>query len=851
MDMQITLALRYITGRKLRSVLTTIAIVFGVMVIFGMNSILPAFENAFQANAMAVAGQVDVTITSQTGEAFPQSVTETVAGVDGITSFSGSLERIVGLQPDYFDNDPARPDRVSAVDLVGIVPDQARAITVYQVTAGRFLQEGDTTSAVIAQSLADEAGVQVGGVLDLPTPSGTVHLSIVGLLPQRLLPGNEEILVTLPEAQQLFGAEGMINIIDANFDSGDDARRKEIENNLNAALGSSYVLGVLQSGTELLANIGIAKGIFTMLGVLSLLMGGFIIFNTFRTIVAERRRDIGMLRSIGARRSTIISIMLIEGLIQGTAGTIAGVGLGYGIAVLMGQAMNAFLHQFINITIGAVPLLPSALITAVLAGIGVTVLAGIIPARSASRVEPLEAMRPSVAQVEVRRMGGAGFWIGTGMIAAAAVALLTQNTGLIGLGSLLVVIGLILVGPALVEPIARGFGTLLSLVFARSGTAQLAEGNLTRQPGRAAITASTTMIALTILVMASSVIASAALSFTNMLRNSLGSDFLLLPPSVSTWGMDTGASPDLAASLRKLDGIAVVSTTRFATTKINNQAVGLLGINPVDYQQTSGLTFLEGDPQTAFAGMQTGRGMIVNGVLAGRAGIKPGDAVTVLTATGEVTYQIVGIASDYLNAKTMSAYISQENIASDFGKKEDVFIQANMTPGADQAAVQAAIKSAMDNYPQFKLVVGQEYIDQNVSLLSNMFMVLIVLLFFLAIPSLVAMVNTLAIGVLERRREIGMLRAVGGTRRQINTIILAEALILAAIGTVFGILAGTYLGYSAAGAFGAAGFPMDYIFPLNGILLALAGGLIFGALAAIVPARQATHLEIVEALRYE
>ncbi|HEX9012805.1 MAG TPA: ABC transporter permease, partial [Anaerolineaceae bacterium] len=157
MNMQFTLALRYLAGRKLRTFLTTLAIVFGVLVIFGMNSLLPVFVQAFQANAMAAASQVDATITSQTGEPFPQSVLDKVSSVSGVRAASGSFERTIGLPADYFDHDPKTPDKVSAVNLVGIQPDQARAIQVYQVLSGRFLQPGDTNGAVIAASLADAA----------------------------------------------------------------------------------------------------------------------------------------------------------------------------------------------------------------------------------------------------------------------------------------------------------------------------------------------------------------------------------------------------------------------------------------------------------------------------------------------------------------------------------------------------------------------------------------------------------------------------------------------------------------------------------------------------------------------
>ncbi|MGE5224370.1 MAG: FtsX-like permease family protein [Omnitrophica WOR_2 bacterium] len=849
--MQLTLALRYLAGRKLRTFLTTLAIVFGVLVIFGMNSMLPAFVQAFQANAMAAASQVDVTITSQTGEPFPASVLNTVAGVDGVRAASGTLERSIGLQPDYFDRDPSTPDRVSAVNLVGIVPEQARSIAVYQVLSGRFLQDGDTNSAVITESLADDARLKLGDVLDLLTPSGVTHLTVIGLLPQRLLPGNEEVLVNLPEAQNLFAAAGQINVIEADFNSSDAARRQAIEAGLRSALGPSYTLGVLQAGAEILANISLAQMIFNVLGIMALLMGGFIIFNTFRTIVVERRRDIGMLRSLGASRGTVTATILLEGLIQGVIGTAAGLLLGYGIAQLMVRGVSALLRHFINISMSGVPLDPSVLLVSIAAGVGITLLAGLLPARAASRVAPLEALRPSVAEVARRRLGGAGFWAGLVMVVIAVAALLTGNAGLIGLGSLLIVVGLILIGPALVEPIARLFGALLAMIFARGGTAQLAEGNLSRQPGRAAITASTTMIALTILVMSASLISSIALSFKSVLVKSLSSDYMLMPPSVSTWGLDVGASPDLADKLRSINGVAVVSTVRFATSKINDQPVGILGIDPPAYQQTSGLTFTSGDAQKAFAELEAGRGMIINGVLAGRAKAKLGDQVKVLTPTGEATYTIAGLATDYLNAKTNTGYISQANIASDFGRTEDVFYQINLKPGADRTAVEASFKEALKPYPQFKLIAGQEYLDQNIGLLNSLFFGMIALVLFLSIPSLIAMVNTLAIGVLERRREIGMLRAVGATRRQVRTVILAEALILAAIGTAFGVIAGVYLGYSSTSAFGAAGFPISYLFPAAGVLLAIASGLIFGALAALIPARQAAGMQIVEALRYE
>ncbi len=851
MNTDLTLALRYLQGRKLRTTLTTLAIVFGVLVIFGMNSVLPVFIQAFKANTLAAQNQVDATIVSQIDEAFPQSVAAKVAAVDGVQAVSPSLERAISLPVNYYDNDPGVPDRINSIILVGIQPQAVRAISALNVDSGRFVQDGDTNSAVITQSLADAAGLQLGDTLRVPTATGQASLTVVGLLPQRLLPGSEEVYVTLPEAQSLFAMPGQINVIRANFDTVDAAARRRIENNITTTLGGSFAIRVLQQGAEILSNMQIAVAIINLLGGLALLMGGFIIFNTFRTVVAERRRDIGLLRSIGADRSAIVRIFLIEGLVQGLIGTAIGVLLGYLFARLLLWAIAPILLRFINLQVTPVTFQPLLVAVSVLAGVGVTLLAGLLPARAASRISPLEAMRPAIGGFTLKRLTGKAFWTGLALIVLATLALFSKNLSLLGLGSLLFVAGLLLISPSLVNPIARLFGSLAAVIFARDGSAGLAESNLSRQPGRAAITASTTMISLAILVMAASMVSSVQLTFSNMLRKSLSSDYLLVPPSVSVWGMDAGAAPALAQELRAIRGVEVVSTTRFANTQISDVPVGVLGIDPYAYQQTSGLEFSQGDQATAFQSLENGRGVILNGLLAGKTGLKVGDQTALLTTQGESTYTVVGIASDFLNAKTNTAYVSQASIAADFGQKEDVFFQINLTPGADHAAVEQAIQAALVPYPQFKLISGPDYLAQNLQLIDTMFAGMVALVLFLSIPSLMAMVNTLAIGVIERRREIGMLRAIGATRKQVGSVILAEALILSAIGTAFGILAGLYLGYSATGVFSAAGFPIDYVFPAAGLLLAVAAGLVFGALAAIIPARQAAGMQIVAALRYE
>ena len=274
------------------------------------------------------------------------------------------------------------------------------------------------------------------------------------------------------------------------------------------------------------------------------------------------------------------------------------------------------------------------------------------------------------------------------------------------------------------------------------------------------------------------------------------------------------------------------------------------GIDPATYPQVSGLTFSQGD-ESAYDALNEGRTIILNPVTSANAGADLGDDVTLVTPNGTQTYRVVGVGGDYLNAKLATVYVSQANIAADFNRTEDVLLQVNLVPDADREAAEAGLQAAMRNFPQFRLISGQEYIDQNLAIFDSVFQALYVLVLFLAIPSLIAMVNTLAIGIIERTREIGMLRAVGSTRRQISAIVLAEALILSALGTIFGVVAGLYLGYMGILAMKAFGYPMEYVFPTMGVALALGAGVLFGVLAAIIPARQASRLEVVQALRYE
>jgi putative ABC transport system permease protein len=849
MLMQLTLAARYLSGRRLRTGLTTLAVAFGVLVLFGMNIILPTMLAALQANALAASGQVDLTVTHAAGGAFPQAMLDRVLSVAGVRAASASLKRTVTLPVDFYDHDPRQPDRVTALALVGVDPLAARTVRAYPVTAGRFLAPADAAAAVISQSLADALGVSVGGTFIVPAANGAVTLIVAGLLPARFQPGNEEVLVTLPQAQRMAAEPGRINAIEVNLDPANEAQRAALTRAVEAVLGADYQVGALFSGAEMFASLQLGQAAFSLFGVLALFMGAFIIFNTFRTVVAERRRDLGLLRAVGASRGTLVGMILCEGLLQGISGTAVGLLAGYLLGAGILRLAEPLMSQFINLKIGPPVVSPAILAVSIALGVGTTVISGLVPAVQASRVTPLEALRPGAAEVEFRRQTGRGLAAGGTLMGLGLLALLSRNAAWLGPGVLLFLAGLVFAAPALVQPLARAGGWLLSTVYARGVTGDLARGNLTRAPARAAVTASATMLGLAVVVAAGGLVSSLSLTVLDVMRKSLGSDYLFVPPSVGVWASNVGANASLAQSLRALDAVQQVSTLRFAPATVNGQAVSLMGIDPAAFPEVSGLHFLQGSA-AAYRDLAAGRALIANGAFLAATGARLGDTVEIVTSRGRVPYRVAAVGSDMLNVKITTAFVSQADLLADFGTTEDVFLQLNLRPGADAARADAQIRAAAADFPQFRIIAGKAYYAVLRTQLMAAYSGIYLLLALLALPSLIAMLNTLAIGVIERTREIGMLRAVGATRPQVRAMVVAEALLLAALGAFFGVLAGLYLGYVFVRALETL-FPLGYAFPAAGIVAAAAIGLLFGAAAAIIPARQAARLEIIHALRYE
>ncbi len=853
MRIELSLAWRYLHGRRLRTALTTLAVAFGVFVFFAMRIILPTVSKALFIGAQAAEGMADFTVQGASGGAIGLRSLDAIRSIEGVRAATPLLSRTLGLPADFLDRDPARADPVRAVTVTGVDPATVRALRAFPLEAGRFLETGDAAGALVTQTFADAAGLEPGNSFSLPSPGGTIDLFVVGVTPPALGSAAEEIVVGLASARALTGIpEGATAILVGLDDPGVKREiRTAVREKIEAQIGPGERVMDALAEPEAFATLELASTVMNAFGVLALFMGGFIIFNTFRAVVAERRRDLGMLRALGASRGAVTRVILAEGFIQGVAGSVLGMLLGYGVVSLALAAVGPVMSRFIALDLGAPAVTPSSVLASLAMGVGASIVAALLPAVSASRVTPMEALRPPAAEPSFIRKAVASIIAGAAIAAGAAVLSALTPPTLAPAWGFLFLAALAIASPGLIGPFARLAGHVSSLARRRGGTGSVARGNLVRQPSRAAATASSTMIGLAVIVAAGGMLASLVMPLRDLFLKNLGSDYLLLPPSVMLWNSNIGADPSLVRSIREVEGVQEVSAQGYAPSSSGKDSgpLSMIGIDTEAFPRVSGLRFMEGG-EAAYGELARGRSLIANGVFLMATGAKPGGTVRLATLAGETDYRVAAVATDMLNMKAPAAFVSRENLERDFGGREDVLIQIDLARGADEAKADAAIKEIAKAYPQFMLVRGKAYLDSIMGLMGAAFSGIFVLFGILALPSLIATINTLCIGVIERTREIGMVRAVGASRPQVRNMVLAEALLLAGIGTALGIGGGIGLSSAFVSSLGAM-FPFGFSFPLAGIAAAVLFGLGFGALASVIPARQAASLEIVEALRYE
>ncbi|MCX8007172.1 MAG: ABC transporter permease [Coriobacteriia bacterium] len=844
MSIALRLAWRYLSGRKLRTALTTLAIVFGVMLIFGLNGVLPGMRDAMQRMMLAAIGEVDLTVTSASSAPFPAEVAQRVAEVRGVGAATPVARRTVAM--------PAKPDyKVTSLVVVGIDPATAYAVRPMPVADGRLLEERDDApdaapAAIASRATAEKMGVKVGDAIVLPSASGTTEVTLVGTIDSPAPPGSDELYVPLSLAQEMFALGDRITDVDAVFEATAD--RTAVERAVKDRLGDAYTIGGIATESTLAAGFDAAAAIFNVLGFFALAMGGFIILNTFRTVVAERRHDIGMLRATGASRRTILGLFLTESLLQGAIGTGLGLLAGWGFAVFVSGVLRGYIQGLMRMEDFGVVFEPQAWVLAVGLGMGVTVLAAVVPARAAARITPLDALRPQIGDV-YEKAATRRAWAGLALIVVGAALLFVGSTGAMGLGCVLILVGMSLGAATAVKPITDATSRAIEAVYRSEGG--VARANLQRNPGRAGATASAVMISIALVVMIFGMTSSVLGGYGEYAKRTTGTDFLLIPNNLIVSGGAVGAGPELAQRIRATDGIAAVATLRYAPAVVQGMTVQVIGIDPDEYGRIASFRWTEGSSDADLERLNRPGTVIANGNFRGQTGLGKGDTFTMMTPAGKRTFTIVGGGNDYINAKLPTVYVSQDALAELWGVTTDIMVLANAKEGADRAAVRAALEGIARDYPSFALYDSAEWQKVTDNLFAQLRATYTTLALMLAIPSLLALLNTLAIGVLARTREIGMLRAVGATRRQVKRMVVGESLLLASVGVAAGLVAGVPLSVFVVKAITMLGLEFPYVFPWSGMAAAVAIGLAFAGLAAWYPARQAAKLDVIRALRYE
>ena len=517
MKIQLKLAWRYLWGRKTRAILTTFSITLGVMLIFGFSSIVPALADMVKQDIEAAIVEVDIIVTRDGHTFFPESLQDKIAQVPGTQFVIGTVERNLDLPPAEQITMPdgrtmmtleikaARP--LSADNPIG----QMVQTLGDELVAGRPITLEDTGKpvAIISEALAAAKGIEVGDTLTLPSAQGQIELEVVGFTAGNRSLSSEFVYTTLTSAQTIFNTPGQIDTVLGLIDS--EMELTAVQDEIRAILPPGYNFGSYSAGGSAFDSaIQMADTIFNLFGVLVLAMAGLIMFNTFRTVVVERKRDIGMLRAIGATRRMVTRTILAEGIIQGVLGTTIGLALGYLFAQALIPVLSGYFDAFFrNSSLGAPVFSVQSLLVAVFLGVGIPVVSGLWPARQAGKLTPMEALRPFSDEEEVKQTRRTVIF-GVVLVALAIVGLLSGNVGNVGgstLGMLLFFVCIVVVSPLLIRPVTAVFGRLLILLFAREG--HVAKRNLGRQPSRAAITASTVGVGMAIIIALSGMVTSA------------------------------------------------------------------------------------------------------------------------------------------------------------------------------------------------------------------------------------------------------------------------------------------------------------------------------------------------------
>ncbi len=845
------LALRNLWARKTRTLITAMGILLGVAAIFAVSVMGASTAQSLKDFFAQSSGRANLTIAEAgaAGQGMPRRTLTRVLAMEGVVDAVGITRQRVTL---------LTQEKSVALTILGIDPEADARLRTYTLSSGRLLARREKSHDILlVGTLASKHAIALGDTIQVQLANGNEdQFKVVGLLADKgagHLEAGSVGFVTLDVADAVSARGNRLDQIDLIVKpeiADSSAALDQLKQSLQADLGDKYIVSLPtatgESVSQALGGLNMGLGFF---GVIALFVGMLLIYNTFQMTVAERTREIGMLRSLGATRRQILSLMLVEALLLGVLGTALGVGGGLLLSIPLVRLMSGMM----GIALESFALPTDGLIQAVIVGLVTTLVAAFLPAWSASRISPTEALRS--------RAGGHdglllrhSWKIGLGLIGVAVL----DVTRVFSLGEgpqffILTFLGTILLMPSIILLLERLGRRALLMIYGPMGP--LGSRNLARSRVRASLTVGVLMIGVVMNVAMGAMTTSFKVSMEDWVDAAIGGDFII--------SSSDSLRQDLQQDLQGIAGVAAVTPERMIWQKVAgvtsangftpyDDQLLLVGLDVPTYRQVATVQFVGGeDAEQALAELDGGDAVFVSTTLRDRWKVKRGDTVRIQTARGMHDFEVAGIVATFWSGG-QSLYISRRAISKYFGDNRVSLFVVRKSPDVSSQELAARLKEAIGKTKRLEIQAGDEF-RSTISGQMGQFMLLFDAMVWIAvIVGALGVINTMTMNVLERVREIGTLRSIGMGRGQLARMILAEAGAMGAIGSLFGIAVALPASVvMVEGMRQGSGFQVHYVFPAASFWFGVTTALVVSQLASLYPTWRAGRINIIQAIKEE